>query len=166
MVTIRRIQPGEGTALRDIRLRAICDTPDAFAVSLANTLAQSDAGWTTWATVNARGESSIMYVAEDAPLWIGMAGGMLDTAHPEGVADLISVWVDPDYRGRGLGRRLVEQVAAWARGRAVRRLELWVTEGNTAAIELYSRCGFRVIGGRRPLPSQPALAERRMVRDL
>jgi hypothetical protein len=52
MIVIRRIQPGEGAALRDIRLRAIRDTPDAFAVSLADTLAQTAEGWTAWATLD------------------------------------------------------------------------------------------------------------------
>lgn len=35
-VIIRHIQPDEGAALRDIRLRAIRDTPDASGVSLAD----------------------------------------------------------------------------------------------------------------------------------
>jgi GNAT superfamily N-acetyltransferase len=166
MVTIRRILPSEGMALRDIRLRAIRDTPAAFAVSLADTLVQTEDDWTRWATLSAAGEASVMYVAEDAGNWIGMAGGRRDPAQSDGTVELISMWVDPAYRGRGLGRRLVEQVAAWAWDHAARRLALWVTEGNAAAIELYTRCGFRALGDSTPRPSRPTLAERRMVRDL
>lgn len=163
---IRPIQPREGAALRDIRLRAIRDTPDAFAVSLADTLAQTAEGWTAWATRNASGDASIMYVAEDAGTWIGMAGGMRDTSGSEEVAYLISMWVDPAHRGRGLGRRLVERVVGWAGDRGLRRIELWVTAHNTAAIALYARCGFRETGESQPLPSDVALIELKMARDL
>jgi len=165
-VVIRHIHPHEGAALRDIRLRAIRDTPDAFAVSLADTLAQTDEGWTAWATQNAAGDASIMYVAEDAGTWIGMSGGMRDTSQLEKAAHLISMWVDPAYRGRGLGRQLVEHVVGWARDRGVRRLELWVTAHNHAAVALYAHCGFAATGESQPLPSNPALTERTMARDL
>jgi GNAT superfamily N-acetyltransferase len=165
-ITIRRLQRGEGAALRDIRLRAIRDTPDAFAVSLAETLAQTDEAWAAWASRNAAGDASIMCVAEDAGAWIGMAGGMRDTSGPEEVAHLISMWVDPAYRGQGLGRRLVEHVVGWARDGGLRRLELWVTEHNIAAIELYVRCGFKMIGESQPLPSDAAYLEQKMIRDL
>ena len=37
------------------------------------------------------------------------------------------------------------------------RLELWVTEGNGAAIRLYLRSGFADTGRRNALPSNPAL---------
>jgi len=165
-VVIRPIQRAEGAALRDIRLRAIRDTPDAFAVSLADTLAQTDEGWTAWATRNAAGEASVMYVAEDAGRWIALAGGMRDTCGAEEVAHLISMWVDPAYRGQGLGRQLVERVVGWAGGRGLRRIELWVTAHNTAARALYAGCGFRETGESQAFPSDVALIELKMARDL
>ena len=165
-IVIRPIQRDEGATLRDIRLRAIRDAPDAFAVSLAEALAQTDEGWTAWATRNAAGEASIMYVAEEAGTWIEMAGGVFDTFGPREVAHLISMWVDSAYRGQGLGRCLVEHVPGWARDRGVRRLELWVTEHNGAGLALYAQCGFIATGESQPLPSNPALNERKMARDL
>jgi ribosomal protein S18 acetylase RimI-like enzyme len=165
-IRVRQIQPWEGAALRDIRLRAISDKPDAFAVSLADTLAQTDEGWTRWATVTATGDRHIMYVAEDAGNWIGIVGGMRGASDVDEVAELISLWVDPAYRERGLGRQLVEHVIAWAGDHGMRRLELWVTEHNAAAIDLYMRNGFRKVGETQPFPSDASLSEQRMVRDL
>jgi ribosomal protein S18 acetylase RimI-like enzyme len=63
-----------------------------------------------------------------------------------GLARLYSIAVDRRMRGRGLGRRLLddaEQVATMA-GRG--RLRLEVREGNRAAIGLYTRRGYRRIG--------------------
>jgi ribosomal protein S18 acetylase RimI-like enzyme len=169
-IRVRQIQPWEGAALRDMRLRAISDKPDAFAVALADTLAQTDEGWTRWATVAAMGDTHIIYVAEDAGTWIGIVGGMRGASDVEEiveeVVDLISLWVDPAYRGRGLGRQLIEQVVVWARDHGVRRLELWVTEHNATAIDLYTRSGFKKVGETQPFPSDASLREQRMMRDL
>lgn len=164
-VVIRHIRPDDGPALRATRLRAIGDAPKAFAVSLAETKAETDEGWTAWATLSSAGHTHVMYVAEDGGKWIGMAGGMLDTSRP-GAGELISMWVDPTYRGQGVGQRLVAQIAHWTRLRGLSCLELWVTENNRSAIALYERCGFKKTDESKLLPSDPRLMERRMVLDL
>jgi RimJ/RimL family protein N-acetyltransferase len=49
----------------------------------------------------------------------------------------------PEYRGRGLGRRLAEAAVAAARERGMERIALEVFASNTRAIALYERLGFR-----------------------
>ena len=60
-------------------------------------------------------------------------------------ADLVSMWVRPDMRGKGVGDALVAAVVAWAheRGRALR---LYVVEDNAPALTLYARHGFHPTG--------------------
>ena len=48
-----------------------------------------------------------------------------------------------EYRGRGWGRRTMEFVEEEARSAGIRALHLEVVEGNTAAMELYQRIGFK-----------------------
>jgi RimJ/RimL family protein N-acetyltransferase len=48
----------------------------------------------------------------------------------------------PDWRGRGLGRRLIEATLAQARRLGLKRVELDVYADNTRAIALYERVGF------------------------
>ena len=48
----------------------------------------------------------------------------------------------PDHRGRGLGRRLLEETLRTARDAGITRVELEVFASNTAAIKLYQRLGF------------------------
>jgi GNAT superfamily N-acetyltransferase len=54
---------------------------------------------------------------------------------------LEDLYVDPDQRGRGLGRRLIARLAALAVARNCRRLDLSVLHWNPAR-EIYSRLGF------------------------
>lgn len=64
-------------------------------------------------------------------------------------AELLLVAVEPGARGRGLGRRLVDDSATAARERGASRIFLEVRDGNAAAIGLYRAAGFNIVG-RRP----------------
>jgi ribosomal-protein-alanine N-acetyltransferase len=48
----------------------------------------------------------------------------------------------PEYRGRGLGRALMEYAMEWSRDRGVKKVRLFVVEGNEAALRLYDSLGF------------------------
>ena len=54
-----------------------------------------------------------------------------------------------EYRGRGLGRALLEGTLERARAAGLLRVELEVYASNAVAIALYERCGFRHEGRRR-----------------
>lgn len=57
-----------------------------------------------------------------------------------------TIGVDPDYQGRGIGRRLLDELLAFADGSVV---YLEVRTDNEAAIGLYRSVGFEQIGLRR-----------------
>jgi ribosomal protein S18 acetylase RimI-like enzyme len=52
----------------------------------------------------------------------------------------------PEFRGQGLGDRLIRQTLAAARAFGLSRVELSVRENNAVAIELYKRVGFEIEG--------------------
>lgn len=76
---------------------------------------------------------------------IGYAGMwvLLDEAHITNLA------VHPDYRRRGVGRRLLAALERLAARLGARRMTLEVRPSNAAALHLYRRSGFEV-RGRRP----------------
>lgn len=62
---------------------------------------------------------------------------------PHRFADLYDLVVDPGARGQGVGRRLVQAVKQWAKGRGLEYVELGILSENAAAAELYDGEGFR-----------------------
>lgn len=53
-----------------------------------------------------------------------------------------SIGVRPDYNRRGVGRRLLEAIEAWAKEKGAISIELNVYEFNQGAISFYERLGF------------------------
>jgi GNAT superfamily N-acetyltransferase len=137
-------------ALREIRLQALLDAPDAFGSTHAREAAFGEDEWHRRAT---RDGSFIAFLPEVTPA--GLGGGYL--AAP-GVIELIGMFVRPQARGRGVGEALIDAVAGWARAQGASTVHLWVTENNKARL-LYERCGFTLTAERQPLPSNPALGE-------
>jgi ribosomal-protein-alanine N-acetyltransferase len=65
-------------------------------------------------------------------------------------ASLLNLATHPAHRRRGYARALLERVVASAGPQGARLIRLEVRRSNTAAIRLYERLGFRVLG-RRPM---------------
>ena len=158
------MRAGEGTRLREIRLRALGDAPAAFFSSLESERGWPVDHWEAQAGASEAGDAEVTFVAVEDEVWLGMATGRL--LPDRGTAGLEAMWVAPTARGRGVGRRLTEEVTAWAREQRARRLELAVTETNRAAIALYAGLGFEPTGKRRALVSDPRLVGIFMTRAL
>jgi len=53
--------------------------------------------------------------------------------------------VEPEARGLGIGKRLVDECIRFARGAGYRKVRLWTQSNLLAARHIYDRSGFRVI---------------------
>jgi ribosomal-protein-alanine N-acetyltransferase len=63
-------------------------------------------------------------------------------------AEILSIAVEPNHRGRGLSRNLLLTHLGHLAGRGVRTVFLEVEENNQPARRLYDRAGFAVTGRR------------------
>ncbi len=68
--------------------------------------------------------------------------GFVDSAIPE-----LSIGVDAQYRGVGVGRLLLETLCERARSDGTKALSLSVESDNRIAVGLYERLGFQRVGG-------------------
>ncbi|MGH6677481.1 MAG: ribosomal protein S18-alanine N-acetyltransferase [Bradyrhizobium sp.] len=70
-------------------------------------------------------------------------------------AEILSIALDPRFRGQGLSRHLLLMHLGHLAGRGVRSIFLEVEENNQPARHLYERAGFIVVGGRERYYQQP-----------
>ena len=156
MIAIRQVGPDEWETVRTIRLAALTDTPDWFWATYEEEVDKPEAWWRD------RIESGAWFIAFDDDRAVGVAAAIRAPELEDSDRQLISMWVSPGARNRGIGLELVDAVKAWARDDGATALQLMVTQGNDAAARLYERCGFRATGTTTPLPRNPALVEHEM----
>ena len=84
------------------------------------------------------------FVLRDQDRVAGMANLLITVSTSEGcrVAVLEDVIIGNKYRGKGLGRRLVEHVLAWAKTDGMTRITLLADRDNKAAQGFYRKLGF------------------------
>lgn len=147
---IREFAPHEWRTYRDLRLRALADSPDAFGSTLAREQDRSDAEWLRRLSSGDETAWDLPLLAEVDGVPAGLAWGRIERSNPE-VTNLYQVWVAPGYRRLGIGQMLLDAVIAWARSMNAAYLDLGVTWEDSPAVRLYTRLGFEPAGQPQPL---------------
>jgi ribosomal protein S18 acetylase RimI-like enzyme len=97
-------------------------------------------------------------VKEDYPQFVAEADGKLvgwcdiipakaHTVHSH--SGVLGIGIVPEFRGKGLGRKLMTATIDKARARGLTRIELSARADNKNAIELYKKLGFVIEGTKR-----------------
>lgn len=90
---------------------------------------------------------------ENGCVWVfeqeGKAIGLVAVRTIAGDAEILNLAIDPVWRGRGLGRSLLETALASCKAKGARSVFLEVRESNSVARAFYAALGF-VEAGRRP----------------
>lgn len=146
MTRIERLGPDGWERVRDIRLRALADAPDAFLATLDEERAFQPERWVE----RLEAADAVTFLASDEVADVGIVVGA--PYRGAAAAGLFAMWVAPTARRSGVGGRLVAAVVEWARHAGHRRLVLDVADENAAAIRLYESKGFVATGTARTLP--------------
>lgn len=165
MIFVRRIERDEWPTYRDMRLRALRDSPDAFGSTFEIESVRPDHIWASRVSEASCSDEGAPFFAVDEGQICGFVWCKLDQDHP-GLANIFQMWVAPELRGRGAGRALLKAALAWATGKDVRRVRLGATAGNSPAYLLYSGLGFVPVGEPEPLREGASLMVQYMEREL
>lgn len=117
---------------RHVRIRALTENPEAFAASVTLWTGPQDTE-TNWRERLSIPGAYFLAYENESPI------GMVAANPSDNGVELISMWVAPEDRHRGIGGRLIAEVIEWAGSRPV---SLRVMEGNEAAIAAYESRGF------------------------
>jgi ribosomal protein S18 acetylase RimI-like enzyme len=141
---IRRLQPADAAAYRELRLRALREHAEAFTSSFEE---ESEKPVETSKRRLAESTGNKFWGAFLDDALVGIVGldreQRIKNHHK---ATLVGMYVAPEAGRRGVGQALVDALLAQARADGIELLLLTVTHGNATARELYARCGFATFG--------------------
>lgn len=147
--------PEDWQVVRQLRLSALADTPDAFGATLEEESEQPAAWWRGRLEPGAPGTTLVASLVDTAgvPRPAGLVVLAPSVHGPESDAGIYAVWVAPSARGRGVGDALLAAVVDHARQSGYARVVLDVGDVNEAAQALYARHGFTRTGRTGTLPA-------------
>jgi ribosomal protein S18 acetylase RimI-like enzyme len=135
-IQIRRLTPADAVSYREIRLTGLKSNPEAFGSTFEAESAEP------LSSFSERLRSSTVFGAFCRTELLGIAGFVVRKGAKEAHKGLLwGMYVRPDARQTGIGRRLVEAVIDFAR-RHVELIQLSVVRDNEAARRLYAGLGF------------------------
>ncbi len=160
MIEVRAAGVDDWPLWRELRLAALEEAPYAFSSTLAE--------WQGAGDKEARWRARLASVRMNLVAYLdGKAAGMVSgtAADRGGTIELVSMWVAPFARGRGVGDSLVAAVLEWSRAQCATRVALDVVATNAPAVKLYRRHGF-IDAGPVDCTGSGTASERRMVLEL
>ena len=134
------LEGDEWPVWRDLRLRSLADSPDAFGSTLEREDAFTEDDWR-----DRLQSMPVVAFVDGRP--VAMGGGYRVRA---GWVQVVAMWTDPAYRGRGLARQVLDTIVKTARSEN-RGLVLDVARGNSPARTAYEHYGFVPTGESSPL---------------
>jgi ribosomal protein S18 acetylase RimI-like enzyme len=143
-------------ALKDVRLAALLDAPEAFGVSHATASGYTESQWRE----RASGPHPRFWLAFLDGEAVGMIGGGVSARQRY---NLIGMWLAPQVRGSGIAAQLVGAVKDEARSQGYGSVYLDVAPGNRRAVVFYERQGFAFIDEWEPLASHPHIQVQTML---
>jgi ribosomal protein S18 acetylase RimI-like enzyme len=155
---IELLAPDEWHRLRDIRLSALSESPDAF---LARYEDEEAYGESRWRAEFARGHWYIGLI-EGNP--VSLLGITHEPGAPAQERFLEYLWVSPERRRSGVARSMLSFIIEDLRTSGVTTVFLWVLDGNEIAVDFYNKVGFSRSNHRQPLPEDPEKRSEELMR--
>ena len=149
MPQIRHLSSAQWKIFRDIRLKSLRDTPNAFGSTIEKEKIYTGDDWKKRLE---RSDCKTLVAFSKGSKPIGIIVG----APYDNQAGLFAMWIDPSQRKQGIGSLLVDAVIQWAEEQNFHEIRLDVADDNHPAIALYQSKGFVKSGivGSLPTPRE------------
>ena len=147
-LTIITLPPARWREAKQLRLEALLTEPSAFASSYEDELAFPDEIWIGRSKSAYERAGNMTFFAESDGELVAMAGaGWSSKAKQRHVAEVYGVYVAPEMRGSGIAERLMDRLLRELQSLGpVEKVSLMVNTEALAAIRLYEKLGFEIVG--------------------
>ena len=142
-IAVRVLDESEWSLYRDVRLRALAESPGSFTATLADEADRDEQFWRDRMTRSHR----LLAERDSIPQGIVSLGSYEQEA---AAGEVFGLYVVPEARSTGVSWRLVEAAAALATEQAYLQLFYWVGTDNGRAVGFAQNFGFRITDYRRP----------------
>lgn len=149
-IRIVSVTENDWRVLKSVRLSSLKENPEAFGMSYQDAKSYTEHDWRLRASGVEGPHFIIAYKDKEA---IGLVGGIsIDDEY-----ELISMWVAPEFRGQGVGKKLIDALKQSANNRGFNAIMLKVSPCNISACNLYTKCGFSIVGNDSVLASNDSV---------
>ena len=140
MIEIKKLSESRWKDFKDLRLESLKTEPAAFGSSYEEEIRLSKKEW------KRRINNSLFAFLNEKP--IGMIvyifNNKIKTNH---IANIFGVYVKKEYRGRGIGKKLIESaISQIKKNKNIIKINLTVNPKQKSAVKLYEKYGFKIVG--------------------
>jgi RimJ/RimL family protein N-acetyltransferase len=141
MIEVRRLPPESWKEVRDLRLRALKTDPMAFGSSYEEEEKLPEEEWK-------RRMKEALFAVSDENKIVGTITYLFnDRPKTKHIARIFGVYVDPKYRGHGIGKQLLERTLQLIQeNKDIVKIQLFVNKDQEVAVRLYRNNGFEIVG--------------------
>ena len=146
IITIEPLSPDQFEMYRNLVFESVTVEPLAFDVTLNECMGFSNDFWKSQLSDSPRTNKMLFAKSSDAVVgMIGVRFGFFEkTRH---TATIVSLYVKPEERDSGIGTQLFEASLSLIRDKPyIRKVSLTVISSQIAAMKLYKKYGFEIIG--------------------
>lgn len=143
--TVRRLTESEWTTYRDMRLKSLKESPEAFVKTFEEERDFDESEW------HDRMRRADRLIATLDGTDVGILSMRPADEEFEESAEIFGLWVAPELRGQGVSVALFQEAVAEARKDGHSHLVYWVGTDNGPGVAFASARGFRPSDARRPM---------------
>lgn len=147
-INIITLPPSRWREYKTLRLHALMQDPYAFGKTYEEDATLPDSTWKQWLKDAQEGKTGYMLFAERSGILVGMAGAVIDDGKiNQHRARIISVYVVPEARGKGIGTQLLNKLLdKLVQDPRLIIAYLLVNDQQKTALKLYQEADFTQIG--------------------